>query len=178
LWTRIISKIDHPDAALIPLLRPETPDNWPESLRNSTWMWTGAMTKQGSPILGENKTCISVARFIYSELIGELTKNHRLLCSGDNHNLNPLHHEPLLLERAYLPLPTVDTTPAPAFADDFDVDAIADYLDGLNPNGITDLRQKWPDMLREYYPMQIFEALKKANLATKLGLTSPLELNP
>jgi hypothetical protein len=176
LWPRITSKIDHPDAQLIPLLAHEEQDDWPPSLKDAMWNWTGATTAQGAPVLQEKGVSLSVTRLVYTRLIGPLSKNHRLLTAPYPLNLNPRFHTPHLLTRNVLPAPTTVSAPPPCFADEFDVDDVADRLDEMNPKDISDLHRKWPTMGVDYYPTQVFEALKKANLAARLGVTSPLEL--
>jgi hypothetical protein len=176
LWTRITSKIDHPDAHLIPLLAHEEQDDWPPSLKDAMWNWTGATTKQGAPMIRDKGRCLTVSRLIYIRLIGPLSKNHRLLTAPYPLNLNPRLHTPQLLTRFSLPAPTTVSAPAPCFADEFDVDDVADRLDEMNPKDIADLHRKWPTMGADYYPTQVFEALTKANLTFRLGVTSALEL--
>jgi hypothetical protein len=177
LWTRIIAGIAHPEALTIPYLTGENPDEWPEPLKSDPWFWTGATTREGSPSLRDKgKLCI-VARLLYVRLVGPLTKNHRLLGGANLLDLNPRHHTPKLLNKTYLPAALPDTAPPPCFADEFEVEFVSDMLDGMNPRDLSDLRQKWPDMLREYFPFQVFEALQRANLADRLGIKSPLELH-
>ena len=86
--------------------------------------------------------------------------------------MNPLHRYVITVAQ-----PAAATDVAmhkPALSDSFDVNDVAELLDELNPRSVTDIRH----LLDDYYPIQLFEALQKANLHTRLGLKSPMELQP
>ena len=176
LWTRICAKIDHPLAANIPHLAHEDPEEWPEPFKTLPWTWTGATIHGNLPVIAEKGRTQMVSRLIYSRLIEPLGPRQRLLTGPNPLDLNPILHRPILLEQETLPPPPPDETQEPAFAAEFDLDEVADRLDDLNPKTVDELHRLWPDMLSEYYPTQIFDALTQANLATRMGLKSPLEL--
>lgn len=170
-FPRIIDKIDHPKAHQIPLLALDPIEEWPAEFK-TPWMWTGAVTGTEVPVISHQGKLTSVARLLYGLFVTPVYDHQQVRAKLDPRDVNPLNRYVIDVVRDLPPPATNVADFKPAFADEFDVEVVADQLDERNPKSITEIR----DLLDEYYPRQIFEALEKANLLTRLGIKSPMEI--
>lgn len=92
VWSRIVPKLKHPEAHLIPYLAGDDPADWPVSLRDTPWLWTGNSPRHGPAVIVIKGTMVSVSRVIYTRLIGPIPPNRRLMSHTNLVDMNPLHY--------------------------------------------------------------------------------------